>query len=279
MRPSLFVVILTIALCGCDRHGSDILPPGYSEPMINAFLIRTQYYDYSVDYSRYVEVFDNHGLRMVPLVTLNRETLAPFYYNPLQYRYGDEKPFPVRAAYNLNVRHYWGEAFSRVVMPGNFRIELPPEGYVLDLDSSLLTLWQKSAAAQWYWVELYVEYDFLDSLGRWDDHLFELETLVVDTSLFIPRRRLFPWYVADVIEGDAAVVVWSGNGPAVEPGDFSNIRGIGYGFFNATNEPREKYFYVGAPPARRRVPDAAGLRARFIDRLRARLLDTVLTRL
>lgn len=271
MRLSLLCLLLILLSCSGDRQNSPILPPGYSEPMINAFLIRTQYYDYSVDYSRYVEVFDNHGLRMVPVVTLNHETLAPYYYNPLQYRYGDEKSFPVHAVYNLRVSHYWGEAFSRVVMPGNFRIELPPEGYILDIDSSLLAVWRTSAAAQWYWVQVYVEYDFLDSFGRWDDHLFELETLVVDTSLLIPRRRLFPWYVADVLEGDAAVVVWSGNGPAVEPGDLSNIRGIGFGFFNATNEPREKYFYVGAPPARRRVPDASSYRTRFISHLHSRL--------
>lgn len=271
MRPASFCLLLALLVCSCDRQELTVTPPGYSEPMINAFLIRTQYYDYSVDYSRYVEIFDNRGLRMVPIVTLNHETLAPYFYNPLQYRYGDEKSFPVHAVYNLRVQHYWGEAFSRVVMPGNFRIELPPEGYILDLDSSLLAVWRSSAAAQWYWVEVYAEYDFLDSFGRWDDYLFELETLVVDTSLLIPRRRLFPWYVADVLEGDAAVVVWSGNGPAVEPGDLSNIRGIGFGFFNATNEPREKYFYVGAPPMQRRVPDIAGCRRRFINRLRSRL--------
>ncbi|MBM3315439.1 hypothetical protein FJY71_06325 [candidate division WOR-3 bacterium] len=270
MRAAALCFLVMAGFGACDREEAPGLDPGYSEPMVNAFLIRTQYYDYSVDYSRYVEVFDNDGLRMVPVVTLNADTLLPFYYNPTQYRYGDENQFAVHAKYNLSVRHYWGEAFSHVVMPGNFSIESPPEGYILDIESTLVAAWQRSAGAQWYWLELYVSYDYTDSFGRWDDYDFELDTLVTDTFLRVSPRRIFPWYVADVLEGDASVVVWSGNGPAIEPGDQSNVRGAGFGFFNATNEPREKYFYVGAPPLRRRVPGQGEARARFTARLRAR---------
>jgi hypothetical protein len=239
--------------------------------MVNAFLIRVEYYDYSVDYERYVEVFDNHGLRMVPLVRLNRETLAVNYYSPTQYRYGDDVRLAVHAKYELDVQHYWGRAFGHVVMPGNFQIASPPERYVMDMESTLVVAWQRSAGAQWYWVQLYIAYDYNDSFGQWNDHEFSLDTAVGDTFIRIAPGRVFPRRVMDVLEGDGSAIVWSGNGPPIEPGDMSNVRGNGFGFFNATNEPREKYFYVGAPPVSRRSPGAREGLAKLKVRLRERL--------
>lgn len=270
MRQVLTVACLLVAAVGCDQPEPRLRDPDYSEPMVNAFLYRTQFYDNSVEYDRYIEVIDGRGLRMVPLVTLNRESMPVYYYSPTQYRYADEKPFPVKTRYYLRVRHYWGEAFSRVVMPGDFRINRPPENYILDIESTLVVTWNRSEAAQWYWVSLYLDYDYNDSFGVWNNFEFDLDTLVEDTMISLPRWRTFPREVMDVLEGDGAVNVWSGNGPAVEPGDIGNVRGNGFGFFNATNEPREKYFYVGAPPRLRRVPGTrtslGRLQERFAER-------------
>lgn len=239
----------------------------YSEPMINGYLYRGEFYDYSVEYERYVEVFDNHGLRMVPVVVLNNETLDAFYYTWTKYRYGDTMAFPVDYPYELEVTHYWGRAGAKVRMPGNFSLTTPPEGYILDQDSTLFISWHPSVGAEWYWVEIDIEYDYRDTLGGEDDWSFHLDTIVKDTFLAISPERVFPSFVADVLEGDGSAMVWSGCGPAIESGDKGNIKGCGFGFFNALNEPREKYFYVGAPIQMRRCPDMKMVKERVLGRL------------
>ncbi len=243
----LFLLILLTPLA-CHQ-----LDPNYSEPMIYASLNRVEYYDYTVEYERYVEVFDSRGLRMVPIVILNKETLNGDYYGT-KYFYLDSVSFPVNTTYNLQVIHYWGKAAARVIMPDNFSLITPPENYILDLESTLVITWHKSAGAEWYGLNLRIDYDYRNYYGEEDDYTFILDTTVYDTFLIIPPKRIFPAAVADVLNGDATVWVWAGTGPPFQPGDKGNIRGAGFGFFNAYNEPREKYFYVGAPIAHRRCP-------------------------
>lgn len=238
--------------------------------MVNGYLYRGEYYDYSVEYERYVQVFDPRGLRMVPVVVLNRETLDVLTYSWTRYEYGDTMEFPTDSAYELRVTHYWGSAGAKVFMPGNFSVITPPERYILDLDSTLVVSWHPSARAEWYWVEIVIDYEYRDSSGGEDDYTWQLDTMLNDTVLVIPPERIFPGWVVDVIEGDGSAMVWSGCGPAIEPGDTGNVRGNGFGFFNAINEPREKYFYVGAPILDRRCPDARTVRARFLQALRQR---------
>ncbi len=245
MRLSCGVALLLL-VSGCDTT-RERLDPGYSEPMINGWLYRVEYYDGSVDYDTDVEVWDNDGLRMVPVVELNGGTLNPYYYHFTQYRYGHSAPFPVHEPYELNVTHYWGEAFSRVVMPGNFCLTSPDTNYVMDMESTLVLTWEPSPGAQWYWLDLYCDYDFLDTFGFWDDYSYNLDTIIGDTFIVVPPGWVFPGYVGDVLEGDGAVLVWAGYGPRIEPGDVGNVRGAGFGFFNAVNEPRERYFWVGSP--------------------------------
>ncbi len=247
---ALTLLVITVA---CERV-PPAASPNYSEPIVFAYLYRIEYIDRTVEYDRDVQVLDSRGLRRVPVVQINGEELKPYSYRPTEYRYGDGKPFPVVRRYDLNVSHFWGEAFSRVVMPGNFAISTPPRRFILARDSALRLAWQPSEGAQWYWVELFLDYEYNDSFGSWDDYQFSLDTLVTTTSLDIEPERMFPGFVAELLEGDGSVMVWAGSGPAVEPGDVGNVRGAGFGFFTAINEPAERYFYVGAPPASRRVP-------------------------
>lgn len=261
--PRFFFLFL--ALTSCRQ-----LDPNYSEPMVNGYLYRGEYYDYSVEYERYVQIFDPRGLRMVPIVTLNHETLGVFSYSWTRYEYGDTMEFRVESPYELQAFHYWGKASARIVMPGNFSLTSPPEGYILDLDSTLIVSWTRSAEAEWYWVELAFSYEYRDTLGVEGDYDLRLDTMVRDTFLIVPPERIFPGFVADVIEGDGAAMVWSGCGPAIEPGDQGNVRGAGFGFFNAINEPREKYFYIGAPIEARRCPEMRTGTNRLLEKLRRR---------
>jgi len=267
---SFFVrIVFLLGVIFLNCHKQD---PNYSEPMINGYLYREEYYDYSVEYERYVEVFDPKGLRMVPVVKLNNEELKAFYYTWTKYGYGDTVPFPVNYDYELEVTHYFGRAGARVRMPGNFTVLTPPERYILKQDSSLAINWTTSAGAEWYWVEIDIDYEYRDTLGFEDYWSFRLDTMVSDTVLVIPSEQIFPGFIEDVYEGDGSVMVWSGSGPAIEPGDKGNVTGVGFGFFNAINEPREKYFYVEAPVVTRRCPDMWMARIQMINRLRSRMM-------
>ena len=266
----LAALVLLLA-AGCDRETRPELDPNYHEPMVTGYLDRMELYDGSVYYERDVYVFDNLGLRMVPLVTLNNEELPCYYYTWTGYAYGDEKKFRVHSRYELEVTHYWGTAFSRIIMPGNFGLTYPPDDeYVLDMESTLVVTWRRSEGAQWYWVDAYCYYDYVDSFYHLGDHDFELDTTVCDTCLVLSPGRIFPGYVMDVLEGDGAVMVWAGYGPTIEPGDYGNVRGNGYGFFNGYNEAREKYFWVGAPIDCRRSPGAMESREKLHAHLRRR---------
>ncbi len=261
----IFWLVMVINLLngpGCERRDA-----GYSEPMINGWLYRGEYYDNAVEYERYVEVFDPEGLRMVPVVSLNKELLPVSYYSWTKYAYKDSSKFGVNQPYELEVEHYWGKATARVTMPGNFSLRHPGEGYILDLDSTLYVSWSRSAGSQWYFVEIDIEYTYRGVNGEEGEEIIQLDTMLTDTMLVISRERIFPTQVADVYDGDGSVMVWSGNGPAIEPGDKGNVRGSGFGFFNAINEPRERYFYVGAPVFSRRCSDAQSMRIRMKARL------------
>jgi hypothetical protein len=239
--------------------------------MINGYLFKVEYFDRTIEYDKDFEVYDNGGLRMVPVVELAGRRVEVYSYGPTLYRYGDAFEIPVYERYDLEVKHFWGNAFCRLVMPADFRVTMPPDTYILDKESTLVSRWRKSRAAHWYWVSIYAGYDYNDTTGVWDFYEFTLDTLVLDTCIAIPPERIFPPIVGDVLEGDALITVWGGNGPAVEPGDLGNVRGIGFGFVNAINQPRERYFYVGAPPLVRRSPDGHAVLERFKTRLRSRM--------
>ncbi len=265
-------MVLLVALAACDDAG---LPPiaGRSEPVVWAYLYRLEYPDRTVEYVRDVQVIDVHGFRAVPVVMLNADTLRAYSYRPTEFRYGDGNPVALEQRYDLAVEHFWGRAFSRVAMPGNFTVQKPANRFVLNQDSALEIVWSRATAAQWYWVELYVDYDYYDSTGNWDDFSLVFDTLVYTNRLVLSPQRLFPAFVGEVIEGDGSVVVWAGSGPAVEPGDMGNVRGAGYGFFTAINEPPERYFYVVSPPARLKTkPTRATLPLQRSEKLRTLLM-------
>lgn len=281
--PSRCWFVLTalagLLVIGCKDQRPAGLHPEYSEPFINGYVYKIDYADGSSDYQRDFEVVDARGLRMVPILTLNDWPVYIYYYSATRYQYGDDQPNLPLSLLNLNVKHYWGEAFARVTMPGDFRITTPRGNYIMGLESTLVITWRRSPAAQWYWLSLWITYDYLDSLSEWDSRDVYFDTLLHDTVYSIAPERVFGPDVVTLVEGDAIIDVWCGNGPPIEPGDIGNIRGCGHGFFNAVNEPPDAYFYVGAPPLARRCPGRDEQRGRFLARLNGRVppLRTVTT--
>lgn len=270
-RLRLLVLSCAVVFLACHDNESDV-NPNYKEPTIWGFLVRAQDYD-STD----VQVIDYDGLRMVPTVFLNDRQVQAYSYLPSEYEYGDDSVLRPSQKYELNVKHYWGTGFCHVVMPGDFDITRPTNGYLLRKDSTLVGTWSKSQGAEWYWLSIYVDYSYYDTTGDTMDEYeyeFELDTLVTDTSIWIPPDRLFPPVVGQLINGDGSVRTWSGYGPPLEPGDLGNVRGNAVGFVNAWNEPPEREFYVGAPTLTRHAPDSRTM----LERLKARLRSRVLTR-
>jgi hypothetical protein len=270
--PCLFASLWVLFLLACDDgRGRTGLNPNYKEPMVYGYLFKVEYFDRSIEYDKDFDVFDNDGLRMVPIVLLNGGQVEVYSYGPTAYQYGDDHEIPVYEKYELEVRHYWGSGFCHLVMPGDFHLTMPPDTYILKKESTLVSSWRASRGAQWYWVSIYADYDYNDTTGSWDNYTFTLDTLVYDTGIVVPPSRVFPPIVGELLEGDALVTVWAGYGPAVEPGDLGNVRGTAAGFVNAINQPRERYFYVGAPPLNRRAPDGRTVLSRFKTRLRSRM--------
>jgi hypothetical protein len=222
-------------------------------------------------YDKEVDVIDYDGLRMVPEVLLNGSELALMSFSAFECDYGDTNPFPVEQDYDLEVRHYWGKGTCHLEMPGDFGLSLPLNQYILGQDSALVSAWSRSSGAQWYWLSVFADYDYYDTLGAWDNYTFTLDTMVGDTALALGPERLFPPFVGEVIEGDASVTVQAGYGPALEPGEVGNVQGNACGFASAINVPAERYFYVGSPTAVRRAPDSRAQMELLKTRLRNRV--------
>lgn len=271
MKLGLAILMGAVLLLSCeDGGGKDDLNPNYKEPLVSGILSK----DFTLGeltYDKEIDVIDNDGLRMAPMVLLNGSQVALLRSSALEYDYGDTNLIPAYQKYDVEVRHYWGTGFCHVVMPGDFRLTVPPDTYILGQESSLVSAWRKSRGAEWYFLSIFVSYDYYDTLGNWDQVDLTLDTLVNDTGITVPPGRIFPPVVGQVISGDGSVTVQAGYGPANEPGDLGNVRGNAVGFFSAVNVPPETYFYVGAPTAVRRAPDSRRQLQRFKARLCSRM--------
>jgi hypothetical protein len=272
MKIGPLALLGAVLLLACqDSAGKDDLNLNYREPMVWGMLAKVTDDELAVTYEKYFQVFDRDGLRMVPVVTLNGRPVAVTNYSPTEYDYGDSDVIPTYRRHDLEVEHYWGVGFCHLVMPGDFALTLPPREFLLGQDSALTTAWGASSGAQWYWLSIYISYDYDDTLGYEQSFEFRLDTLMHDTAITVAPEHIYPVDVVQVLAGYGSVTVWSGNGSPDEPGDIGNVRGCAVGFVNAINEPPSQYFYVGAPPAERPVPERRGEFGRFKTRLRGRL--------
>jgi hypothetical protein len=260
MKFGLVTLLAAVFLLSCeDGGGKNDYNLNYREPMVWGLLSKVWDDEQAVSYQKDFGVFDFDGLRMVPIVLLNDSQVEPYYYSPTEYDYGDTNVIPTNRKYDLEVRHYWGTGFCHLVMPGDFALTLPPrvpfDTFMLRQDASLLTAWSASQGAQWYWLSVYVNYDFYDTLGAWDNREFRLDTLMHDTWIIVPPQQMFPPVVREVIEGDASVTVWSGNGPPVEPAT-SAVRRSGSSM-PSTSRPRSTSTSVRGGPSGERPTAAA----------------------
>ncbi len=239
-NKKILLLIFLINLFFCQKK---------EEIYIQGWISKMEFTKDNVKYYREVGVYNYRGFKMIPKVFMN-DTLLSLRNEPFTYAfYGNYSPFLTNRKYKLKVEHQDGIAFSEVYMPKDFEILYPKEETIIEKSQAPFKIfWQKSEGAEWYEVEFSVEYDYLLPNGDDDEFIFSLDTVVKDTYLIIDGKRIFPDYVKEILDGEGNITIYSGTGPALRPGEKGNIKGAGYGFFNALYSPEDRIFYIEAPP-------------------------------
>ena len=262
LAPILPVILMLSGLT-CTRARRE-------EPLVDGYLLKQIYPTGIVSWDRYFEVFDYDFLPQIPTVRLNGMQPEMINFNAIDAAYDDTFPFRVDTTEDLQVKHYWGTASARIHMPGDFTMTGPDSNYVYNRDSLLRITWHKSSGATSYDLNLYLDYEFVDWNNEWDSYEFDRVTIVYDTFCEYVRNQFFPSHVQRILDGEAEAVVYATDGPEVIPGATGNIQGDGFGYYSASNQPREAYFVIVEPPAKsmdRALPIQRS-RERLIQRLR-----------
>jgi hypothetical protein len=224
-------------------------PP--AEPLVTGYLFKEAWASGSVTWDRYAEVFDYSFLPEIPKVRLNGQELDLTGYQGIDATYESSSEFPIDTTYDLDVSHYWGNASTRVDMPGDFTVTWPDSTYVLGIDSLLTVTWRKARGATSYLVDLSLEYEYYDWQNTYQDTEYDVDTVVHDTFCQFERNYFFPSHVQYVLDGSAEAVIWACDGPQALPGSKGNVQGAGYGFFTTVNQAPEVDFIVVQPDLKR----------------------------
>ncbi|MEO0114422.1 MAG: hypothetical protein ABIK93_02985 [candidate division WOR-3 bacterium] len=238
------LIILILLLVGCSKN---------DKVYITGFIIKAVRPPFTYYYKE-VYVHNQRGFKMVPNCLINDTALNIDDYHYDYYFFRDYKPFEINRKYKLVLEHAGGKAQGEVYMPNDFAILYPESTYLLVKDSSLQIYWTKAEGATWYWLDIYIDYWYEDSLGEEDEFVFDMDTIVYSNYVVYEKSRLFPPYVARITEGgDGIINVWACDGPPCLPGAEGNIYGAGYGIYNSVNEAPDRFFYVGLPGKRERA--------------------------
>jgi len=105
--------------------------------------------------------------------------------------------------------------------------------------------WTSSEGKERYIFKGFFSYLYRDSLGQSDGVNIFVDSIMFDTSMFIPATVLFPneANIMEVVTGGGDFSVYAESGP-VRPGDNSNIYGDGSGFIYTRNRTRLVTFEI-----------------------------------
>ena len=237
LKSPIFVIFLFCILsAGCGKK---------EKVYINGFILRDVAPLY-VNYYREVYVHNKNGFPIVPICQINDTSLTIADYHYDYYLFSDNKRFDINKKYELNLQHRGGKAQGEVFMPGEFSILQPDTSYILKKDSVLKIFWSKANGATWYWLDIYIDYWYEDTLGEEEEYESQPDTIIYDTFVIYEKNRFFPPYVDSITEGETGIInVWACNGPTFLPGSQGNIFGAGYGILMTANQPGEREFNCG----------------------------------
>ena len=154
-RPSAICYLLSaisIFLLTCERPGSQDL-------LVQGFIYHITYPDNTSGFYQMYLACDVDGLPQVPVVKVNDNPIEMTDFQPQQGQYESWDVFPVDTTFDIKIQHYWGEAHSRVNMPGNTRLTEPNLGFVQGMGDPVTISWLKARGASSYWVDLYISYE------------------------------------------------------------------------------------------------------------------------
>jgi hypothetical protein len=224
------------------------------DPLVDGFLFKEMISPTDGSYERWIEVYDQELLPQIPTATLNGKQLELTDWSEIHALYEDTFDFKSDTIYRLDVKHYWGEAWGVVHMPADFRMTRPDTNYVYNRDSILTVAWRSARGTTWYWLGVFVGYNFTDTLGATGYYEFGLDTVVLDTVCVFERNRFLPPNVRVVQNGWGAALTWACDGPQTEQGVEGNVHGHGFGYYGAANQCWEVDFYLGQHGASHPAP-------------------------
>jgi len=219
----LFVpIVLFIIGCGGGERASIVGSVG------------CHWYADSLVKSGYIEGYKYNGFKIIPLITINKDTLPIEFFDigPTEFYYsGHITGINHGDQYELKVDYGDGKGEVTDTLPGEFSIISPDTSFVLHKGNDLNITWGSSKGADWYWLDLEIDYDYKDTAGNWHSFYFYLDTIIDGTSYTVSKTELFPADVDSIYWSDGNVYVRAYSGPKMEPGVESNIKGNAVGFF------------------------------------------------
>lgn len=242
---SIPVVILIFTLIsGCEKAP---LIMSYGEPAIFAELRRSEQKEQTIQNIINVSV---GGTRLVPVVSINNDTLELEHYQRDDYAYlisefrGNLSVNPGDEC-KLVVYHDEGEASATITLPGNFEITSPEEDSTLHQNEDLPVSWSPSEGAERYKSDINLSYHYVDTSE--ESNSFSLDTtFYTTTNITIPKERIFPPDVDSVEYGSGNISIYSESGPWIGHTTEGNVFGEGVGYFIASNKtPEIRYFGIG----------------------------------
>lgn len=217
------------------------------------------------------EGFKCDGFKIIPLITINEDTLPlyNYYLGLTDFSFsGEITNLDDGDECKLKVDYGEGKAEATDTVPGEFEITEPDESAVLHKGNSLDIEWESSNGAQWYWLDVDVWYDYLDNNGNWEEFEYELDTIIEGTSYTISASTLFPSDVDTILWGGGDVYVTAVNGPKYEPGSKGNVKGNAVGFFWCSYQPKPVWFDVEQLAQKPKKDRSAEIRKKHLEALR-----------
>lgn len=238
------VFIIVFLSNGCKNGPTAI---SYGDPLILADLSKS----YGLNAPRaHVEV---DGTELLPIVVINNDTLELSHCNPKgeylwESVFVDEVSTDPDNEYELIVSHKGGEASATITLPGDFEIISPQEDDTFHQGEDLTVIWSPSENAERYDLYIRLDYTYGDTANPYYNR-FYLDTLLsnANTSITIPKGRIFPPEIDSVLEGNGYVNIHSESGPLIGMSATGNISGEGIGYFYAYIF-RNVYFYIEDVP-------------------------------
>jgi len=256
----LFVpMILFVIGCGGDK-GEQVSLMG----SVDAYYS----YDDTLVTEGYVQ---GYGFKIIPLVTINNDTLPVDAYlgNPPSFYYhGPITDLNLGSECNLNVDYDEGKGEATNTLPGNFSITSPDTSFVLHKGHDLNITWSSSSGADWYWLDVDIWYEYIDTAGYYKWFYFYLDTIVDGTSYTVSANSLFPADVDSIQYGDGDVDVAAISGPKIESGTEGNIQGDAIGFFWCIFEAKDIYFGVEDLAAKPKEDRQSEIRKKHLETMR-----------